>query len=106
MLQKLWHKKWMNCCLLLGSLLLIATVVSFPLYQTAAYDRMLRDEFRNYVSSTGEWPTINSMLMLAKKDAGGSTISRVESVLETICSGLGVSLRENIYYYLLADAQV
>lgn len=106
MLQKLWHKKWMNCCLLLGSLLLIATVVSFPLYQTAAYDRMLRDEFRSYVANNGEWPAINSMLMLAKNDPGGSTISRLESVLETMCGDLGVSPRENIYYYLLAASQV
>ena len=45
MLQKLWHKKWMVVCLLLGIVLLVATVVSFPMYRKAAYDRMLADEF-------------------------------------------------------------
>ena len=39
MLQKMWHKKWMNLCLLLGITLLVATLVSFPLYENAAYDR-------------------------------------------------------------------
>ena len=29
MLQKLWHKKWMVVCLLLGIVLIVATVVSF-----------------------------------------------------------------------------
>ena len=54
MLEKMWHKKWMNICLLLGCILLTATVVSFPLYRNAAYDRMINDEFENYISSGGE----------------------------------------------------
>ena len=106
MMQKLLHKKWMNCCLLLGSILLIATVVSFPLYQTAAYDRMLQDEFRNYLATEGKWPTINSMLMVSKKDYQGATISRVEDWMNTICGEMGVTLRENIYYYLHSGMRV
>ena len=65
MLQKLRHKKWMNLCLLLGSVLLIATVVSFPLYETAAYDRMLQEEFKNYISSEGKWPAMNSLTVVS-----------------------------------------
>ena len=52
MLQKIWHKKWMNLCLLLGCVLLIATVICFPLYKDAAYNRMLQDEFENELSET------------------------------------------------------
>lgn len=106
MLQKLWHKKWMNCCLLLGSILLIATVVSFPLYQSAAYDRMLQDEFKNYLATEGQWPTMNSLLVVSKKDYQGTVIKRVENMVDTICGELGVTLRENIYYYLMSDSQV
>lgn len=51
MLQKLWHKKWMVVCLLLGIVLLVATVVSFPMYRKAAYDRMLADEFTEYLET-------------------------------------------------------
>lgn len=106
MLLKLWHKKWMNCCLLLGSILLIATVVSFPLYQTAAYDRMLLDEFRNYVASEGEWPAMNSLLTLSRKDPQGGAISRMETFIGSLSDDLGVTLRENIYYYYLDEAKV
>ena len=56
MFQKLLSKKWMFFCLLMGSALLVATVVSVPMYRGAVFDRMLRDEFRNYYASTGEWP--------------------------------------------------
>ena len=91
MLQKLWHKKWMNMCLLLGSILLIATVVSFPLYQTAAYDRMLQDEFRNYMASEGQWPALNSFTIVSKKDAEGTAIKRMEDLMGKVNSDLGAT---------------
>ena len=53
--QKLIHKKWMVVCLLLGIVLLVATVVSFPMYRKAAYDRMLADEFTEYLETEGDW---------------------------------------------------
>ena len=106
MLQKLWHKKWMNLCLLLGSILLIATVVSFPLYQAAAYDRMLRDEFGNYLQSEGKWPTMNALTTVSKKDKSGSTISRMEEFMKTINDDLGVTARETVFYYLLSKMEV
>lgn len=106
MLQKIWHKKWMNLCLLLGSVLLIATVVSFPLYQTAAYDGMLQEEFRNYVASEGKWPTFLSMVMVSKNDIGGGGITRAESFTESVASDLDVTPKENIYYFTLGNREV
>lgn len=106
MLQKLWHKKWMAICMLLGSLLLIATVVSFPLYRTAAFDRMLQDELEDYLARQGRWPTMNEITLISKKDNGGRTISRVESLMQEIYTEMGVRERETIYYYSLAKADV
>lgn len=96
----------MNCCLLLGSILLIATVVSFPMYQASAYDRLLKEEFQNYVASEGEWPTINSMIISAQKDEGGGVMSRAESMIDGLSDDFGVTSRENICYYLLEKATV
>lgn len=105
MFQKLWAKKWMSVCLLTGILLLVATTVSFPIYQTGAFDRMLKDEFRGYLSETGEWPAMNRMVMIAKKDAGGRAISRAEELMAEICGTLGVTEKEGISYYSLAKAE-
>ena len=106
MLQKLWHKKWMVLCLLLGCILLIATVVSFPLYRNAAFDRMIEDEFDEYLSSTGLWPGINQMLIIAKNDRGGSSISKMESTMDEMDGDMGVDVKEKIYYYTLAKAPI
>lgn len=105
MLQKLWHKKWMNCCLLLGSILLIATVVSFPLYQTAIYDRMLQDEFRNYLMTKGGWPTLNSFLTVSDKEYQGTAISRMEEMTGSLGKDFGVTPRQTIFYYSLASRE-
>lgn len=53
MLQKLWHKKWMAFSLLVGITLLVATAVSFPMYRSAAYNRMLQDEFNAFFLKMG-----------------------------------------------------
>lgn len=106
MLQKLRHKKWMNLCLLLGSVLLIATVVSFPLYETAAYDRMLQDEFKNYIASEGKWPAMNSLTVVSKKDRGGSTVARMEELMENIYSDLRVTKKQTVAYYVMAPLNI
>ncbi len=105
MFQKLWAKKWMSVCLLTGILLLVATAVSFPIYKTGAFDRMLGDEFRRYLSETGEWPTMNRIVMIAKKDAGGRAISRAEELVAELCGTLGVTEKESISYYSLTKAE-
>ena len=93
-LQKIWHKKWMVLCMLLGCILLIATVVSFPLYRHAAFDRMLQDEFNQYVDETGLWPCIDQMTVAVKQDREGATVTKMENALQEIGKGLGVTDKE------------
>ena len=104
MLQKLWHKKWMVMCLLLGCILLIATVVSFPLYRNAAFDRMIKDEFDDYLSETGLWPGMNSMLIIAKNDRNGESIKTMENAMNEMNGVMGVTEKEKIFYYSLSKA--
>lgn len=103
MLQKMWHKKWMNLCLLLGCILLVATVVSFPLYKNAAYNRLLQDEFATYVSNHGTWPTMNQMKILSNKDTGGGTITKMENMIYDLPNQLGATAKESVLYYFLSS---
>ena len=102
MLRKCWAKRWMVLCLVLGSILLIATVVSFPMYRNAAFDRMLKDEFQNYLTEYGEWPAMQEMVIISKKEKDGATMARIESLLDGIYQQLGVTEKNNIEYYSLA----
>lgn len=105
-LQKIWHKKWMVLCLLLGCILLVATVVSFPLYRHAAFDRMIQDEFDQYVDETGLWPCIDKMTVNVKQDREGATITKMENALDQLSSGMGVTPKEKIRYYYLAKTAI
>ncbi len=96
----------MNLSLLLGCILLVATAVSFPLYQEAVYDRMLQDEFDYYMSSTGTWPTQISMIISSKKDKGGNTMKSMENLMPKIYSDLDVTEKETVLYYYLTRSGV
>ncbi len=104
MLQKLWHKKWMVLCLLLGSILLIATVVSFPMYRNAAFDRMLQDEFQKYLAENGDWPSKSEFIIVSKKDASAKSMKKMEALMETIYDDLGMGEVETIFFYSLGKA--
>lgn len=104
MFQKIWHKRWMVFSLLLGSILLSATVVSFPMYKKAAFDRMLQDEFQNYLTEKGEWPGILEFVMVSKKDKTGKGVQRMQNLMDNIYKDLGVPEKETLCYYSLAQA--
>lgn len=103
MLQKMWHKKWMTLSLLIGCILLIATAVSFPLYEKAAYNRMLQDEFNMIVSKEGRWPTLITMSANLNRDKKG-TIEQLEQVSETIYSELDADKENTFLYYVMQRA--
>ena len=104
MLQKMWHKRWMNLSLLLGCILLVATVVSFPLYQKAAYDRMLQDEFKNYISTEGRYPAQIKMKTVSRNEKNGETLAKIEKFQTTICDELKVKPKRLTQFYTLLNA--
>ncbi len=105
MLQKLRHKHWMGLALFVGIALLIATTVSFPMYRGAAYDRMLQDEFDQYLAENGSWPARNRLSLTSKKERGGTSIGRMEGLMEEIHERLGVTERAVIQYYSVGEQE-
>jgi len=101
MFQKLLAKKWMFFCLLLGCVLLIATTISFPMYQIAAFDRMLRDEFQNNLAETGQWPAKLEVTVTSMKETQGEVLRKQEELMSGISDRLGLVTKENFYYYRL-----
>ena len=106
MFQKIWHKRWMVFSLLLGSILLSATVVSFPMYKEAAFDRMIQDEFQHYLTEKSEWPGLLEFVMISKKDVGGKSINKMEELMNNIYTDLGVEKKETLIYYSLSKSPI
>ncbi len=106
MLQKLWHKKWMVLCLLVGSILLIATVVSFPMYRSAAFDRMLRDEFEQVLTESGEWPGMIKLVHSSRNEPGSTSLKEMETVVSGLYNRLGVTEKDTVVHYSLQREEV
>lgn len=104
--QKIWNKKWMNMCLVLGVILLVATMTSFPLYEDAAYDRMLQDQFEEYLTEEGQWPTRNILITYSKKDKKGKTIANMEKYISELEQTLNVKNELLISYYASTNSDI
>ncbi|HBA47646.1 MAG TPA: hypothetical protein DCZ91_07560 [Lachnospiraceae bacterium] len=98
MFQKVLSKKWMFLCLLLGSVLLVATLVSFPMYQSAVFDRLLRDKFHTEFAESGVWPAALK-LETESQFMSHEPILEAEEVMSGLSDTLGVEPGEDIRFY-------
>ena len=106
MLRKVLAKKWMTLCVLLGSILLIASLISLPLYQNAAFDRMLRDEFDTSYGQTGIWPGQILVEKDSRQRTGAAYLHQMEAFFEEVDERLGVTPKEYGRYYQTVERQV
>lgn len=99
MIQKLLHKKWMVFCLLIGNVLLIATVVSHPMYRSASFKKMLTDEFKAYEEDNVAWPAILQMGIVSPKNDGTDLFSKLTQFTASSNSRLGLDVKHDIAIY-------
>ena len=98
-LQKIRNKKWMFACLLLGAVLLFASTVSFPMYRTAVLDRMLDDQFEEYMTETGNWPMQMKFFFQFGKSGNADVLDSYIQGIRSVYSQIGVPEKKTIYYY-------
>lgn len=99
MLQKLLHKKWLVMCILIGNILLIGVVVSYPMYKEGSFQRMLTDDLERYWEEKEEWPagftveeSVLNGLAAAGMDEMGESISQMTDQV-------GIPVQEAITWY-------
>ncbi len=96
MLQKILHKKWMAASLLIGNILLVAIAVSHPMYQEASRNRMLTDEFANYMKDNNAYPMIIDVEGLTRKTAGKTDTKRIREFANTVGEQFGIPEVEKV----------
>ena len=97
-LQKIRNKKWMFACLLLGAVLLFASAVSFPIYRTAVLDRMLDDQFEEYLTGTGNWPMQMNYFFQGGKNGNMDSLDSKLAGVNSAYASIGVPEHNTIYY--------
>lgn len=98
MLQRVLHKKWMVCSLLIGNILLIAIAVSHPMYREASAGRMLEDEFSRYIEEENRHPMAVEMVGMVRKRAGTEGLEKIRGLAGDIQTQLGIPVQEKICF--------
>lgn len=97
-LQKIIHKKWMVLCLLIGDILLLAVAVSYPMYRTSSFQRMLTDEFEAYMEETGDWPAVVSATHYRNMGKEGVGYDALMDYMAYVNGELGVPIAREIQF--------
>jgi putative ABC transport system permease protein len=96
MLQKVLHKKWMICSLLIGNILLIAIAVSHPMYQEATQKRMLLDEFTTYMEKNNDYPMQLNVTGRISYQNGQTEVDQVRSLINNAENNFGAKLQDKV----------
>ena len=102
--QKIWHQKWLFACMLLGSILLVATACSFPMYRNAVFNRMLQDEMNSVLEETGKWPMVLEYTNSVGNQSGVGAIAIAEKMASESYAELGLAKKDTLYYYAISSA--
>jgi len=103
--QKIWNRKWLAVCLLLGNILMIAIGIAAPMYSHAALQRAMDQELDAYYSVTGDLPGVISVSGRYRNNAANKAeafgkITQAEQMFDGMLSELGVPAvsREPVLY--------
>ncbi|MCR4895770.1 MAG: ABC transporter permease [Lachnospiraceae bacterium] len=102
--QKIWNQKWLFFCMLLGSILLVATACSFPMYRNAVFNRMLQDEMEAAWEESGKWPMILEYTISVGDKEGVGAVASGEKLAKNAYTELGLTESETLYYYAISSS--
>ena len=103
MIQKLLHKKWMVLCLLIGNILLLAVVVSHPMYRVSSFQKMLTDEFVAYQEENGEWPAVFTVNHNTIKGSNSARFHKMKEESESAVEKLNIPIVDKVYIYQISS---
>ncbi len=89
--QKLLYKKWLNICLFVGIILLVAVAACLPMYQNMSENQAFQNEMKQYIQDNGTYPCVVSVFQ-------GNTYKKTKEsfskVIETIEGWDGILQRD------------
>ncbi len=101
-IQKIIHKKWMVLCLLIGNILLVSVAVSYPMYRTASFQRMLTDEFDAYLEDKGTWPAMVTITHSRGRHKESFSYERIMEYVEQVNHQFQIPIKREIQFLSIA----
>lgn len=96
--RKIANKKWMFLALLIGNILLVSIAASNPLYADAVMQRMLDDDFENYIANRNSYPG-NITVSFGGHQQKDGVVEKYETLAESLPEKYGVDAHYQIRHY-------
>lgn len=111
MVKKLWNKKWMMACLLIGNILLIAVASGTPMYTNGVVNRVLIKSFVNYLEENNSYPfSIEGEKIIGSVNEArrfSSSVADIEEIFLTIEDNFQIPLKaKNFNQYVSSNQAV
>lgn len=104
--QKMWNKKWIMLCLLIGNIFLISIACMNPLYSDAVQKKALASSMSQYIEENNRYPgtiVVDAAITVRKGENNADKFVEAKNYVEEIKENMGVSVKEYVNHRYLPN---
>lgn len=104
--QKMWNKKWIMLCLLIGNIFLISIACCNPLYTDAIQKKSLANSMSEYITENNRYPgtiVVDAAVTIVKGEHNADKFEEAIGYVEDIKKDMGVKIKENVEHLYLPN---
>lgn len=97
--QKMWNKKWIMLCLLIGNILLVSIACCNPLYTDAVQKKALTSSMSQYIQDNNRYPgtiVVDAAITIQKDKHNTDKFVEAKDLVEDIKKKMGVKIVESV----------
>lgn len=104
--QKMWNKKWIMLCLLIGNIFLISIACMNPLYSDAVQKKALSSGMSKYIEENNRYPgtiVVDAAITVRKGENNADKYVEALKYVDEIKESMGVSVKEFVNHRYLPN---
>ena len=104
--QKMWNKKWIMLCLLIGNIFLISIACCNPLYTDAIQKKSLANSMSEYIIENNRYPgtiVVDAAITVLKGENNADKFVEAIGYVEEIKESMRVKIKESVEHIYLPN---
>ncbi len=104
--QKMWNKKWIMLCLLIGNILLVSIACCNPLYTDAVQKKALTSSMSEYIQENNRYPgtiVVDAAITIQRGESNTEKFVEAKNQVEDIKKTMGIKIKESVEHIYLPN---
>lgn len=104
-IQKMWNKKWMMLCLIVGNIFLIAVASCNPMYTDAIQQKTLGTKMSNYIINNNSYPgeiRVDANISVDSGKTNSEHFFEAQDKVKEIKKNMGIDLLQSVTHYYVS----